>query len=377
MTTTGFGRRSFIAGLGGLALIGNGAAQAAGVTGIDIAESGAGVRVTLRLDGRVAWRLTARDKPPRLLLALPGADWKPAARLQGDGLVKRARWLPGQKLLVFDLARPVAAPVVAGGPGGITLDLLPGDAAGFARLAGRSLASAGAPSAPVVRRQALPLIVLDPGHGGRDPGTIGVAHGTLEKRITLPAALELKRQLEAGERCRVVLTRSRDIFIPLEDRVTFARKREAALFVSLHADSAPGARGASVYTLNERASDALSARLAREQNAADRAGGLNLPPVSPEVQRILISLVRQETITGSARLARMTVAALDGTVPLLPNTHREAAFVVLKAPDIPSMLVEMGFLSNATDEAALRRPDHRARVCGALTRAIHGWVDRR
>lgn len=226
---------------------------------------------------------------------------------------------------------------------------------------------------PAPRRR-LPLVVLDPGHGGRDPGTIGTSTGVHEKIITLAAAQELRRQLEATGRCRVVLTRTRDTFVPLAGRVAFARQRDAALFLSLHADSAPGARGASVYTLAENASDALSAALARRENNADRAGGLNLPPVSPEVARILISLVHAETREGSDRLAQQTVTALGQAVTLLPNTHRHASFAVLKAPDIPSVLIEMGFLSDPRDEAALRRPDHRARVAGALTRGVENYL---
>jgi len=220
----------------------------------------------------------------------------------------------------------------------------------------------------------LPLVVLDPGHGGRDPGATGAA-GTEEKRIVLAAALDLKARLEAAKTCDVVLTRTRDVFIPLGDRVELARRREAALFVSLHADSAPGARGASVYTLSETATDAMSEALARRENRADLAGGLRLPSVSPEVQRILISLMRQETRAGSARLAQLAVRALGEEVALLPNTHREAAFVVLKAPEIPSALVELGFLSDPRDEAALRRPEHRARLATALARAVRHWLE--
>ncbi len=228
--------------------------------------------------------------------------------------------------------------------------------------------------APRARPRApLPLVILDPGHGGRDPGTIG-ARGTLEKRITLAAALELKRRLEAAGRCRVALTRTHDVFVPLGDRIALARRREAALFLSLHADSAPGARGASVYTLSETASDAQSAALAQRENAADRAGGRRRASVPPEVGRILLSLMRQETRAGSERLARLAVASLDGEVALLPNTHRRAGFVVLKAPDVPAALVEMGFLSSPVDEAALNRSAQRAKLAGALAEAVHGFL---
>ena len=236
--------------------------------------------------------------------------------------------------------------------------------------------------AQVVRDRArLPLIVLDPGHGGADPGAIGPG-GTQEKRITLPLALELKRMLEASGRCRVALTRARDVFVPLARRVELAREREAALLLSLHADAMPAGqsqslRGASVYTLSETATDPLAAALARRENLADRAGGLRLPSVSPEVQRILLSLMRQETRAGSERLARLAVNALDGDVPLLSQPLRRAQFVVLKAPDVPSALVECGFLSNPAEEALLKRPEYRAKIAAALAEAVHGFIGRR
>lgn len=218
-----------------------------------------------------------------------------------------------------------------------------------------------------------PLVVLDPGHGGLDPGATGRA-GTPEKRITLLAALALRRRLEAGGRCRVALTRGVDRFVPLADRIDVARRRQAALFLSLHADWAPGASGASVYTLADTATDPHAAALARRENGADAAGGLRLPSVPPEVARILLSLMRQETRTGSERLARLAVGALRGAVPLLPNAHRRAGFLVLKAPDVPAALVEMGFLSDPDDEAALNRPAHRARIAAALADTVEQFL---
>ncbi len=242
------------------------------------------------------------------------------------------------------------------------------------------LATPGLAQAQPARRAALPLVVLDPGHGGADPGAIG-AGGTQEKRITLALALELRRQLEGQGRVRVAMTRTRDVFVPLKRRVDLAREREAALLLSIHADSLPPGqpplRGASVYTLAETATDPLAAALARRENLADRAGGLRLPSVSPEVQRILLSLMRQETRAGSERLARLTVNALDGDVPLLQQPLRRAQFVVLKAPDVPAALVECGFLSHPADERALRRPEHRARVASALAEAVGAFVGRR
>jgi N-acetylmuramoyl-L-alanine amidase len=349
------------------------AASSAVAAGLTVTIQRGRTRLVLPLERPTAWRLTALADPPRLLLALPNLPWRGPARQPGAGVVRslerEGRGLAQQ--LVILLAGPVAPPVARDSAGRLVIELAPGPAGGFARLAdGRSLAAAAVPRGP------LPLVVLDPGHGGKDPGAIG-ARGTQEKRITLAAVLELKRQLEAGGRCRVALTRSRDVFIPLGDRIELARRREAALFLSLHADSAPGARGASVYTLSETATDSFSAALARRENEADRAGGLRLPSVPPEVQRILLSLMRQETRTGSEKLARLAVAALEAEVALLPHSHRRAGFVVLKAPDVPSALVEMGFLSHPQDEAALNKATHRARIATALAETVHGFLGAR
>lgn len=263
---------------------------------------------------------------------------------------------------------------------------------------GAALLLAAAPAAPAAAQQpatrpqrraaprestraALPLVVIDPGHGGADPGAIG-PQGTQEKRVVLAVAQELRRRLEAEGRCRVAMTRTTDVFVPLRQRVEFARRREATLLLSLHADALPpgqaaATRGASVYTLSTTASDPLAAALARRENLADRAGGLPLPSVSPEVQRILLSLMRAETRQGSERIARHTLTALRGEVPLLTNPHRRAGFMVLKAPDVPSVLVELGFISHPGDEALLRRPAWRARLADRLAEAVHAYIGRR
>jgi N-acetylmuramoyl-L-alanine amidase len=224
------------------------------------------------------------------------------------------------------------------------------------------------------RRAPLPLVMLDPGHGGKDPGAIGLS-GTYEKQVALATAQELRRQLLATKRYRVELTRSRDVFVALEERVNIARRRGAALFVSMHADALPDAsvRGASVYTLSETASDSQTAALALRENSADRFGTPNYKGTPPDVARILISLVRQETRVGSTRMARSVVRNLGQDVPLLPNPARHAGFMVLKAADIPSVLVELGFMSNKTDEAALRRPAHRTRLATAMRRAVDAY----
>ena len=219
-----------------------------------------------------------------------------------------------------------------------------------------------------------PLVMLDPGHGGKDPGAIGVS-GTYEKHVAEAAAAELQRQLLASGRYRVELTRGTDIFIPLEDRVGIAEGKQAALFVSMHADALhdPSVRGASVYTLSDGASDAQTAALARTENSADRFAGPRFHGTSPEVQAILASLVRQETRVGSAHMAGSVVSAFRPNIGLLNNPSRHAGFVVLKAADIPSVLVEMGFMSNRQDEAALRQASHRTMVASAMTRAIDGY----
>jgi N-acetylmuramoyl-L-alanine amidase len=364
-----------LAGLALPALLLPGAAAAA-VTGARLEAGGDGTRLVLEADTTTAWRLSATQRPMRLVVSLPGVTWRGPARLAAAGPARGARWDAAGRRLLIELSGPVSVRQAATVEGRLVVEIGPGTLPGFARLAQGRIAEGqmGATGLARAPARSLPVIVIDPGHGGKDPGTIGVA-GTHEKRITLAAALELKKQLEAANRCRVVLTRARDVFIPLNGRVEIARRREAALFVSLHADSAPGARGASVYTLGDRASDALSARLAQSQNRADAAGGLQIPDVSPEVQRILFSLVRQETKVGSARMARFVVSNLSQSVTLLPNTHRQASFAVLKAPDVPSVLVEMGFLSDRRDEAALNRAPYRAQVARALTGAVHGWLD--
>lgn len=348
-------------------------ARAGEVGGVVVSGDGRRTRITLQIAGAQRYEATALASPNRIAIHLPGAEWRPTRPLRPGGLIRALSWSADQHRLVLALAAPARLGPAQAEEGRLVFDLRPAPQAEFAALAqrGRALAEG------MLRSTAgLPLVVLDPGHGGRDPGAIG-GGGTHEKRITLAAGLELKRRLEAGGRCRVMLTRSRDVFVPLAERIDMARRREAALFVSLHADSAPGARGASVYTLSETASDSLSEGLARRENQADRAGGLRLPSVPPEVQRILMSLVRQETQAGSARIARLAVQELGESVPLLPNSHRQAGFVVLKSPDTPSMLVEMGFLSDPRDEEALKRPEYRARVAQALTRAIEGWLAQR
>ena len=329
--------------------------------------------LTLILAPGQAYAVSVAAAPARLIVQLPGLAWPAASQPATGGLIEAVRFEPGTARLIVLLTGPARPRLRPGAtpPGELRLELTPVDAAAFTRLA--------AASQPALRGmlgaapRARPLVVIDPGHGGRDPGAIG-SGGTLEKRITLATALELKRQLEAGGQVRVAMTRMRDDFIPLAARVDLARREEAALFLSIHADSARGARGASVYTLSDTATDTLSEALARRENNADAVGGLRLPSVSPDVARILLSLMRAETQAGSARIARLAVSELGEATALLPNAHRQAAFVVLKSPETPSALIELGFLSSDTDEAALRQPAHRARLAQALARAVEGYL---
>jgi len=219
-----------------------------------------------------------------------------------------------------------------------------------------------------------PLIMLDPGHGGKDPGAIGVA-GTYEKHVSLAAAHDLRQRLVASGRYRVAMTRVTDRFIPLEDRVAIAQDHGADLFVSMHADSVTDheVRGASVYTLSTTASDRQTAALAISENSADRFGGPGFTGVSPEVARILASLVGRETRVGSAHLQQDMVDNLATSTEMLPRPARHAAFAVLQSTEIPSVLVEMGFMSNFKDESELRQEAHRARITQSMANAVDAW----
>lgn len=362
----GIGRRHFL-GLGGVVMGSAQPALAASVNAASLSTEGRAARLNLALEGPLSWEWRAFIQPSRLVLSLPGVTWRGPVRLGPAGPVASAVFDAEAKELRLNLARPALPRRMPGPAGRLLVELTPASTEAFAAAARREtpLAQGSAP--------ALPLVVIDPGHGGYDPGAIG-RRGTEEKRLTLAAAQALRRKLQEGGKCRVAMTRERDEFISLADRVAFARTRDAALLISLHADSAPGAKGASVYTLAETASDPLAQALALRENNADLAGGLSLPSVPPEVQAILLSLMRQETLGDSTRLARAVVRELTRAVRLLPKPRREASFIVLKAPEVPSILVEMGFLSDPDDEAALRKPEHRALIAASLARAVEAWL---
>lgn len=247
-----------------------------------------------------------------------------------------------------------------------------------ARAAGATAHGAGqtlhAPAIIGKARPALPMVMLDPGHGGKDPGAIGYS-GTYEKYVAEAAAAELRQQLLATGRYRVAMTRTSDHFVPLDGRVELAQQHGASLFISMHADALhnAGVRGASVYTHSHGASDSQTADLAKTENSADRYGGPLVQGASPEVQQILASLVTEEARRGSAHMASAVVSSFQSRINLLPNPHRHAAFAVLKSAQIPSVLVEMGFMSNRMDEAALRQAGHRAMVAGAMCTAVNRY----
>ena len=220
------------------------------------------------------------------------------------------------------------------------------------------------------------IIVLDPGHGGKDPGAIGAYAKTYEKNITLAMGKELQTILRK-KGYTVYLTRDNDIFIPLRQRIKIAQKYKADLFMSLHADSAANrnATGLSVYTLSDTASDKEAAALAERENKADIIGGIDLGGNSKEVNDILISLSQTDTRNKSSKYATYLVGEMAKCTKLVKNTHRFAGFAVLKAPDIPSVLLEMGYLSNRTEESHLRQAWYRSKLAQAAAKAIDRYFN--
>jgi len=218
------------------------------------------------------------------------------------------------------------------------------------------------------------LVFLDPGHGGKDPGAQGV-RGTKEKAVVMAIARELQRELQAGGRYRVMLTRSSDSYVALRERVARAQAAKADLFLSLHADSCdnPDVRGASVYTLSEQATDRETAALAARENRADAVvGGMRLADKPDIVASTLVAMAQRGTVNDSRRLAETIVQGFSRSgVRLLPRTHRQAGFAVLTSPDIPAALIEFGYLSNPQDEKLLTVRQHQI----ALARALRGSVD--
>jgi N-acetylmuramoyl-L-alanine amidase len=280
--------------------------------------------------------------------------------------VDQQAFIPPLKPTPPQTAPAAAAEPAAGGPGsGVSL---------VAMTVSPALLPPAKPPLPEDNRK--PVIVLDAGHGGKDPGATGV-DGTMEKDITLRMARELKRLLEASGRYKVVLTRTDDTLLPLRRRFDIARLAGADLFISLHADHNDNKRlrGASVYTLSENASDAEAAALAARENKEDLINGVDLSNQSAVVTSILIDLAQRETKNRSARFASLLTEEMADQTLVLRESHRFAGFAVLKAPDVPSVLIELGYLSNENDEAALRSARHRTRIGKAIEQAIDQYFE--
>lgn len=388
-----FGRRrwrpSGLILLGALALASGAYAEPA-VNAVRIGDHPDKSRFVLDLSGPVTYSVFALADPYRIVIDLPEVEWRLDPRAVAKSRVitgyRFGLFKPGTARMVLDIAKPVLVtksfllPPEAGRSHRLVLDLTPTTRDVFLRTVSIP-PSAEAPPVPQAppRPPAGPsdrrrMIAIDPGHGGVDPGAIA-ASGFEEKTITLAMAQELRRQLLATQRYRVVLTRDRDVFVRLRDRIAIAQKAGAELFVSLHADSIASSkvRGGSVYTLSENASDAEAAALAAKENRADMIAGLDLSDQSETVAKILIDLRQRLTKNASVVFAREVLDELGKTSHLLRRNHRFAGFAVLKAPEIPSILIEMGYLSNPIDERLLRQTRHRQQIAAALVRATDAF----
>jgi len=219
-----------------------------------------------------------------------------------------------------------------------------------------------------------PVVVIDAGHGGRDPGTISVSD-VQEKNLVLAMAGELRRQLAATGRYDTALTRDSDVFVPLQQRVDIARRARGNLLISLHADAIdhPDTRGASVYTLSDRASDAIAAALAAKENVVDTVAGVDLNSYSPDVRNILVDLAKRDTERQSATFVSQLLPRLQQETRMLDGSHRSANFAVLRAPDVPSVLIELGYLSNREDDLLLKQASHRKHLARAVVAAVDAF----
>ena len=378
---------------------------AAAVQRIDVGRD----RIEIRFDGNVALASSfVLDGPRRIAVDVDGAS--PGANAEPDGPVSAIRQGAqgnGGARIVFDLARPAIITEGRFGKDGrtLTLALRTVDDASFARAAAEGRMrflppfSYGAgvtpasyhvsiPVPPPSRNLALPriygdddsrpLVVIDAGHGGIDPGAIG--SGSLrEKDVTLKIAKAIRDELVSSGRVRVALTREDDRFLVLQERYGIARKLHADLFISIHCDSVGSgeASGATVYTLSEVASDKESARLAARENKADIISGVNLASTTPDISSMLIDLTQRETMNSSATFARLLGREAKPLMPIKPNFHRMASLVVLKAPDMPSILFETGYISNPSDAAFIDSRDGRAAIAESVRRAIDVHFARR
>jgi N-acetylmuramoyl-L-alanine amidase len=368
------------------------AEQSAGILGARLGQNGPVTRFVMETTAPVdRAQVAVLTGPDRVVIDFPSSGWTGRAAPSGTGLGLVTGYRVGapdhgQVRIVLNLSAPgvvkksFSVPPDGNAPNRFVVDVeqaspdaapavvaaIQAPAASIAATTKAGIAPPLPPKRPDVRR----VIVVDPGHGGADPGTIG-STGTYEKMVTLAAGLELQKVLQASGRYRVVMTRDDDVFIPLRERVAKARAAGAELFISLHADSISdhSHRGASIYTLSEVASDKEAEALAAKENKSDLLAGMDLSNENPEVTSILIDLAQRETMNYSAQFAVNLVSELDRAAKININPHRFAGFAVLKAPDIPSVLIEMGYLSNAQDEKSLKDPKQRHALAEAILRA--------
>jgi len=335
--------------------------------------------------------------PYRVVIDLPQVIFQFPARTgeQARGLIKAFRYglvMQGGSRIVVDATGPVRidkAFVVAaadGQPARLVLDLVSTDRASFMRtlaLESRPVREAKKPERDTSKRpnDGRPLIVIDPGHGGPDTGTVA-SSGEMEKAIVLEFAQALSEKLEKSGKYRVLMTRTDDRFVPLGERVRFARHEGAALFVSIHADALAArgeadVRGATVYTLSDTASDSEAARLAEDENKADAIAGVDLSSEPEEVAGILVDLAQRETKNFSHHFARTVVAELKTAAKLHRNPLKSAGFKVLKAPDVPSVLIELGYVSNKQDLKLMTSDAWRTRTSEAVALAVNTFFSTR
>jgi N-acetylmuramoyl-L-alanine amidase len=344
-------------------------------------------RMVIDFNRKVDSRIFTLANPYRVIIDLPQVAFRfpPATGESGRGLVKAFRFglmMTGGSRLVVDLARPARIEksymLDAGNeqPARFVLNLVAIDRDSFLRnIAIENRVREASPTAvkPQPKGDQRPVIVLDPGHGGLDNGT-KAASGEMEKDIVLGFALRLREKIEQGGKYRVVMTRADDTFMALADRVAFARAEQASLFISIHADALPkgegDAQGASVYTLSETASDAEAARLAEVENRTDVIAGVDLTSEPNDVADILIDLAQRETKTFSVQFAHGLIDSMKAATRMHKNSLKSAGFRVLKAPDIPSVLVELGYVSNKQDLKSLTSTDWRDRTADSIAQAI-------
>jgi N-acetylmuramoyl-L-alanine amidase len=356
-------------------------------------------RFVMDFSRKVDLRAFTLADPYRVVIDLPQVTFNlpPKTGETGRGLVKAFRFglvMQGGSRIVLDVNKPVkvekafALEAQGGQPARLVLDLVATDRDSFMRnLAAENRAQPPGATGGIAQAAAearrgdtRPIVVIDPGHGGIDNGTIA-STGVMEKQIVLDFAMALRERLEQSGRYRVVMTRTDDSFIPLADRVRMARIRQAALFISIHADALKKgegeAQGATVYTLSETASDAEAGRLAENENRADVIAGIDLSHESSEVADILIDLAQRETKTFSTQFAKSLVANMRKVAKMHKNPLKSAGFKVLKAPDVPSVLIELGYVSSESDLRQLTSGTWQAKTAASIAQAVDTYLGTR